>query len=81
MIVVGMGVNNQVTNSQDATCCWRVLGRQHAHWLVLLSCANLNTAVTLAHCVYDRLSWWKVPGYMLLQLLGAFLGAIVIYVM
>ncbi|KAE9006494.1 hypothetical protein PR001_g17193 [Phytophthora rubi] len=59
MIVVGMGVNNQVTNSQDATCCWRVLGRQHAHWLVLLSGANLNTAVTLAHCVYDRLSWWK----------------------
>ncbi|GMF16631.1 unnamed protein product [Phytophthora lilii] len=88
MIVFGMGVNNQVTNSHDANgtwlsinICWGIGVMIGVYCSEGISGANLNTAVTLAHCVYGRLPWWKAPGYMLSQLLGAFCGAFVIYVM
>ncbi|KAG6572562.1 putative aquaporin [Phytophthora cinnamomi] len=88
MIVFGMGVNNQVTNSQDANGTWLSINMCWGIGVLIgvycsegVSGANLNTAVTLAHCVYGRLPWWKAPGYMLSQLLGAFCGAFVIYVM
>ncbi|EGZ09107.1 hypothetical protein PHYSODRAFT_524365 [Phytophthora sojae] len=88
MIVFGMGVNNQVTNSQDANGTWLSINMCWGIGVLIgvycsegISGANLNTAVTLAHCVYGRLPWWKAPGYMLSQLLGAFCGAFVIYVM
>ncbi|KAG7375642.1 hypothetical protein PHYPSEUDO_000396 [Phytophthora pseudosyringae] len=88
MILFGMGVNNQVTNSQDANgtwlsinICWGIGVMIGVYCSEGISGANLNTAVTLAHCVYGRLPWWKAPGYMISQLLGAFCGAFVIYVM
>jgi MIP family channel proteins len=88
MIVFGMGVNNQVTNSQDANGTWLSINMCWGIGVLIgvycsegISGANLNTAVTLAHCVYGRLPWWKAPGYMISQLLGAFIGAFVIYVM
>ncbi|KAG2521536.1 hypothetical protein JM16_006196 [Phytophthora kernoviae] len=88
MILFGMGVNNQVTNSQDANgtwlsinMCWGIGVLIGVYCTEGISGAHLNTAVTLAHCVYGRLPWWKAPGYMLSQLLGAFCGAFVIYVM
>jgi len=88
MIVFGMGVNNQVTNSQDANgtwlsinMCWGIGVMIGVYCSEGISGANLNTAVTLAHCVYGRLPWWKAPGYMISQLLGAFCGAFIIYVM
>ncbi|KAF4314781.1 hypothetical protein G195_011680, partial [Phytophthora kernoviae 00238/432] len=88
MIVFGMGVNNQVTNSQDANGTWLSINMCWGIGVLIgvycsegISGANLNTAVTFAHCVYGRLPWWKAPGYMISQLLGAFIGAFVIYVM
>ncbi|KAG3014305.1 hypothetical protein PC121_g25159 [Phytophthora cactorum] len=88
MIVFGMGVNNQVTNSQDANGTWLSINMCWGIGVLIgvycsegISGAHLNTAVTLAHCVYGRLPWWKAPGYMISQLLGAFCGAFVIYVM
>ncbi|KAE8908052.1 hypothetical protein PF003_g7417 [Phytophthora fragariae] len=88
MIVFGMGVNNQVTNSQDANGTWLSINMCWGIGVLIgvycsegVSGAHLNTAVTLAHCVYGRLPWWKAPGYMISQLLGAFIGAFVIYVM
>ncbi|EGZ09108.1 hypothetical protein PHYSODRAFT_339487 [Phytophthora sojae] len=85
MIVFGMGVNNQVVNSEEKNgtinMCWGVAVLIGVYCSEGISGANLNTAVTLAHCVYGRLPWWKVPGYMLSQLLGDFCGAFVIYVM
>lgn len=40
---------------------------------------HLNPAVTLAHCVYRRFPWHKLPIYAFAQLLGAMLGALVVY--
>ncbi|KAG2504222.1 hypothetical protein JM18_009513 [Phytophthora kernoviae] len=88
MILFGMGVNNQVVNSKDANgtwlsinMCWGVAVLIGVYCSEGISGANLNTAVTLSHCVYGRLPWWKAPGYMISQLLGAFCGAFVIYIM
>ncbi|KAG3058183.1 hypothetical protein PI124_g22544 [Phytophthora idaei] len=88
MIVFGMGVNNQVVNSEDKNgtwlsinMCWGVAVLIGVYCSEGISGANLNTAVTLAHCVYGRLPWWKAPGYMVSQVLGAFCGAFIIYVM
>ncbi|KAL3670986.1 hypothetical protein V7S43_004171 [Phytophthora oleae] len=88
MIVFGMGVNNQVTNSKDANGTWLSINMCWGIGVLIgvycsegISGANLNTAVTFAHCVYGRLPWWKAPGYMISQLLGAFCGAFIIYVM
>ena len=41
--------------------------------------AHINPAVTLALAIVDKFSWQLVPGYMLAQLTGAFLGGVVIY--
>ncbi|POM57443.1 Aquaporin [Phytophthora palmivora] len=88
MIVFGMGVNNQVTNSENANgtwlsinICWGIGVMIGVYCSEGISGANLNTAVTLAHCVYGRLPWWKAPGYMFSQFLGAFCGAFTIWVM
>ncbi|RLN87534.1 hypothetical protein BBJ28_00014285 [Nothophytophthora sp. Chile5] len=88
MMLFGMGVNNQVTNSDDEkgtwlsiNICWGIGVQLGVYCTEGVSGAHLNTAVTLAHAVYGRLAWWKVPGYMLSQLLGAFIGAFMIYVM
>lgn len=44
-----------------------------------LSCAHLNPAVTLAMAVSGRMTRGKVPAYLIGQLLGAFIGGLVIY--
>lgn len=40
---------------------------------------HLNPAVTLANCMYRRCPWYKFPIYTLAQVLGAMMGAIVVY--
>lgn len=40
---------------------------------------HLNPAVTFANCVYRRFPWHKLPVYILAQLIGAMLGAAVVY--
>lgn len=44
-----------------------------------ISGAHLNPAVTLALAVTGRFPWAKVPHYVLGQLLGAFLGAAIVF--
>ncbi|KAE8980301.1 hypothetical protein PF011_g22493 [Phytophthora fragariae] len=46
-----------------------------------VSGAHLNCAVTFAHAVYGRLPWWKLPGYWISQVVGAFVGAAAIYLL
>ncbi|MBB5336989.1 MIP/aquaporin family protein [Pectinatus brassicae] len=41
----------------------------------------LNPAVTLAFAAGGQLSWQVVPGYIIAELLGAILGAILVYVL
>ena len=44
-----------------------------------VSGGHLNPAVTVAMAISGKLSWKKVPVYMLGQYLGAFLGAVMVY--
>ncbi|KAL5606792.1 hypothetical protein BROUX41_003172 [Berkeleyomyces rouxiae] len=41
--------------------------------------AHLNPAVTLALAVFRQFSWRKVPGYIAAQMLGGFVGALLMY--
>ncbi|PHH49935.1 Aquaporin-9 [Ceratocystis fimbriata CBS 114723] len=41
--------------------------------------AHLNPAVTVALAVFRGFSWRKVPGYIASQMLGGFLGALIMY--
>ena len=41
--------------------------------------AHINPAVTLGVAVAGEFEWARVPGYILAQLLGAFLGAVIVY--
>jgi glycerol uptake facilitator protein len=45
-----------------------------------VSGAHLNPAVTLALAARRGFEWRKVPGYVAAQLVGAFLGALLVYV-
>ncbi|RLO03888.1 hypothetical protein DYB28_008650 [Aphanomyces astaci] len=44
-----------------------------------ISGAHLNPAVTIALAVHGRFEWKKVPLYIVAQLIGAFLGAAVVF--
>ena len=46
-----------------------------------LSCAHLNPAVSLAMATSGRMTWRKVPNYLLAQFLGAFLAGWVVYLL
>src|SRR3954468_21410313 len=45
-----------------------------------ISGAHINPAVTSAFAARRGFPWRKVPGYIAAQLLGAFLGAVLVYV-
>ncbi len=44
-----------------------------------ISGAHLNPAVTLSFALIGQFAWAKVPGYLLAQLIGGFLGACIVY--
>ncbi|ETI41213.1 hypothetical protein F443_13542 [Phytophthora nicotianae P1569] len=46
-----------------------------------VSGAQIISVITVTNAVYGRMPWWKVPGYMVAQILGAFVGAALIYVL
>ncbi|KAE9005309.1 hypothetical protein PR003_g17263 [Phytophthora rubi] len=88
MICFGMGVNNQVSLSDEANGTWLSINMAWGIGVLMgvycsegVSGAHLNCAVTFAHAVYGRLPWWKLPGYWVSQVLGAFLGATAIYLL
>ena len=45
-----------------------------------VSGAHINPAVTIAFAARRGFPWRKVPGYIAAQMLGAFLGALLVYV-
>jgi glycerol uptake facilitator len=45
-----------------------------------ISGAHLNPAVTIALATIGSFSWAEVPGYIAAQMLGAFIGAVIVYI-
>ncbi|KAG7398338.1 hypothetical protein PHYBOEH_011246 [Phytophthora boehmeriae] len=41
--------------------------------------AHIISVITFTNAVYGRMPWWKVPGYMVAQMLGAIIGTALIY--
>ncbi|KAG7398339.1 hypothetical protein PHYBOEH_011247 [Phytophthora boehmeriae] len=88
VVCFGMGVNNQVVLSKEDKGTWLSINMAWGIAVLMgvyvsegVSGANLNPAVTFAHCVYGRLPWHKLPGYFLAQFFGAFLGACAVYLL
>ncbi|RLN82645.1 hypothetical protein BBJ28_00018505 [Nothophytophthora sp. Chile5] len=88
MICFGMGVNNQVVLSGETNGTWLSINMAWGIAVLMgvycsegVSGAHMNCAVSFAHALYGRLPWWKVPGYCAAQVLAAFIGACVIYVL
>ena len=47
--------------------------------LYLLTGAHLNPAITIMQATMGRFPWWKVPLYLLAQLLGGFVSGAVVF--
>jgi len=92
LIVLGAGVNCQVTLSSDP----RVADSQKGDHLSInlgwaaglclgvwvsagISGGHINPAVTLALATWRDFPWKKVPGYIFAQVLGGFTGAALVY--
>ena len=88
LIIFGDGVvaNTLLHKSKGQNSGWIVvttgwgLGLAVAVYCVgQISGAHLNPAVTVAMAVIGKFSWREVPGYVLAQMIGAFLGAVMVW--
>ncbi len=88
LIVLGDGVVANVvlnrTKGQNSgwiviTVGWGVAVAMAVYAVGRLSGAHLNPAVTVALAATGSFSWAEVPSYLAAQLLGAFLGAVVVW--
>jgi glycerol uptake facilitator protein len=89
LVVLGDGVvaNVLLTRSKGQNAGWIVVT---AGWAVAVtlavfavnavSGAHINPAVTLAMAAIGTFPWASVPGYIAAQLVGAFLGGVVVWV-
>ncbi|KAF0691235.1 hypothetical protein As57867_017433, partial [Aphanomyces stellatus] len=76
-VVLGEGKNGDYTHISIG-CGLAVMLGIHAAGGV--SGAHLNPAISIALAVYGRFPWKKVPLYALSQFIGAFLGALCVFV-
>ena len=67
--------------SIQITIAWGLAVMVPAFIFGAASGAHFNPALTIALAVDGSLSWSMVPGYILAQLLGAFVGAVIVYLM
>lgn len=88
LIVLGDGVVANVllnkSKGQNAgwmviTTGWGLAVAMAVYAVGWISGGHLNPAVTLGLAAIDRFPWADVPGYILAQFVGAFLGAIVVW--
>ncbi|KAF8884815.1 aquaporin-like protein [Infundibulicybe gibba] len=89
IVIFGLGVNCQVTLSSvsgvasspkgDYTSVAFGWGAGLAIGGWISGCGHINPAVTLAMAVWRGFPWRKVPGYIVAQVFGAWVGAAVVY--
>lgn len=88
LIVLGLGVNASVTLTKAyarqggwmLVCTgWGIAVTLAIYVSGSASGAHLNPAVSLAFALDGALEWSKVPGYMMAQLGGGILGAVLVY--
>ena len=88
LIILGDGVvANVVLNKTKGnngglisiTFGWAIAVFVAVYATAAVSCAHLNPAVTVALASIGKFDWALVPGYLLAQLLGAMLGAFLVW--
>jgi glycerol uptake facilitator protein len=88
LIILGDGVvagvllrNSKAENSGwiVITFGWGLAVAMAAYCVVQFSGAHINPAVTLGAAVTGGLDWAVVPGYIIAQFLGAFVGAVIVW--
>src|SRR3954452_5960691 len=91
MILVAMGdgvvANVSLEHSKAKDAGWLVIATGYGIAVAIavyavgrISGAHLNPAVTIALAVMGSFPWSQVPGYIAAQTLGAFAGAIVVWI-
>lgn len=88
LIILGDGVVAAVvlnkTKAQNSgwmviTTGWALAVAMGVYTVGRISGAHLNPAITLGLAIIGRFSWGAVPTYLAAQFLGAFLGAVVVW--
>jgi glycerol uptake facilitator protein len=88
LIILGDGVvagvllrNSKAENSGwiVITLGWGMAVAVAVYCVVQFSGAHINPAVTLGFAVTGGLEWAQVPGYIIAQFLGAFVGAVIVW--
>ena len=86
MAVAALNQSGRGTKIFDASGDWLLIGFGWFFAVTLavyvaggVSGAHINPAVTVALAVRRGFPWPKVPGYIVAQVLGAFVGAVIVY--
>src|SRR5215216_3974270 len=88
LIILGDGVvagvllrNSKAENSGwiVITFVWGLAVAVAVYCVGQFSGAHINPAVTIANAVTGQLAWGLVPGYIIAQFLGAFVGAVIVW--
>ncbi|RLN92719.1 hypothetical protein BBJ28_00027213, partial [Nothophytophthora sp. Chile5] len=87
LVLIGDGsVAQYVLGKGDAgqylsvNLCWGIALLFGIHFSGGVSGGHLNPAVSVTLALFKRFEWQKVPGYIIAQTLGAFVAALVIYI-
>lgn len=81
-VVAGVVLNKSKAQNSGwivITCGWGFGVAVSAYAVGSFSGAHLNPALTIALAVAGQFSWAQVPGYILAQMIGAFLGAVIVW--
>ncbi|RLN87537.1 hypothetical protein BBJ28_00014280 [Nothophytophthora sp. Chile5] len=88
VIGFGLGVNSQVGisdgeagNTMTVSLGWGVAVLMGVYTAENVSGAQIISVITFTHAVYGRMPWWKVPGYVCAQTLGAFVATALVYLL
>ena len=90
LIILGDGVVANVTlnksgmkgaGSIQITFAWGLAVMLPAFIFGAASGAHFNPALTIALAVDGSMSWGLVPGYIVAQFAGAFVGAVIVYLL